>query len=245
MRLQPPRDRRLGAAGPRRYVYPGTCRPGLRGAGGPRVARRTAGARSSSTTRPGADRAGPRTGIGDFVLYRADGVYAYQLAAAVDDAEQGITHVVRGADLLDSTPRQIYLQRLLGLPTPRYAHLPVVVNARGEKLSKQTHAAPIDAAPAARPRGRAVFPRPAAAGASSRERPSGNYGRGRRRTGSWTACREPPRFPRLNENASGPSASPPRPAIPGTTCWFRRQPLRHAGPCCWAFRPNRSPRRRN
>jgi glutamyl-Q tRNA(Asp) synthetase len=82
--------------------------------------------------------------IGDFILKRADGLFAYQLAVVVDDALQGITHVVRGADLLNSTPRQIYLQRLLNYTTPQYAHVPVACNAAGEKLSKQTLAAAID-----------------------------------------------------------------------------------------------------
>jgi glutamyl-Q tRNA(Asp) synthetase len=82
--------------------------------------------------------------VGDFVLLRADGYFAYQLAVVIDDADQGVTHVVRGADLLDSTPRQIFVQRCLGLPTPVYAHLPVAVNAAGEKLSKQTLAQAVD-----------------------------------------------------------------------------------------------------
>ena len=82
--------------------------------------------------------------VGDVVLRRADGLWAYQLAVVVDDADQGVTYVVRGADLLDSTPRQILLQRALGLPTPRYLHLPLIVDAHGNKLSKSLASLPID-----------------------------------------------------------------------------------------------------
>ncbi len=82
--------------------------------------------------------------IGDFIIRRADGFFAYQLAVTVDDAAQGVTHVVRGADLLHSTPRQIHLQTLLNVPRPHYMHLPVLMAAPGYKLSKQNHAPAID-----------------------------------------------------------------------------------------------------
>jgi glutamyl-Q tRNA(Asp) synthetase len=128
-------------------IYPGTCRNGLAPGKTPRATRvrvdhQLIEFEDLIQGKLGQDLAAE---VGDFVLRRADGLYAYQLAVVVDDAEQGITDVVRGADLLDSTPRQIYLQRLLGLPTPRYLHLPAAVNAAGEKLSKQTLAPPVDA----------------------------------------------------------------------------------------------------
>jgi glutamyl-Q tRNA(Asp) synthetase len=125
------------------YVYPGTCRGGLdRSARAWRYDTRGARVSFDDAVQGGVGQ-DVEHDIGDFVLYRADGIYAYHLAVAVDDAGQGVTHVVRGADLLVSTPRQIVLQRALGLPQPRYAHVPVAVDARGEKLSKQTHAAPV------------------------------------------------------------------------------------------------------
>jgi len=129
-------------------VYPGTCRNGLP----PGKAMRALRVRVGDAVIDFDDAVQGRIAqdlardVGDFVVRRADGFVAYQLAVVVDDAAQDITDVVRGADLLDSTPRQIHLQRLLGVPTPRYAHLPVAVNSDGEKLSKQTLAAPIDAA---------------------------------------------------------------------------------------------------
>ncbi|HXF67505.1 MAG TPA: tRNA glutamyl-Q(34) synthetase GluQRS [Burkholderiales bacterium] len=136
--------------GPQGPVYPGTCRAGARNGLRARSLRLvTRGTRVAfQDALQGAVAQDLEREVGDFVLYRAHGGFAYQLAVVVDDAAQGVTDVVRGADLLASTPRQIYLQRLLGLPQPRYAHLPVAVNARGEKLSKQTLAAPV---PAARP----------------------------------------------------------------------------------------------
>lgn len=84
--------------------------------------------------------------VGDVVLQRKDGLFAYQLAVVIDDAAQGITDIVRGSDLLDSTPRQIFLQRALGLNTPRYAHFPVICNPQGQKLSKQTFAPALNTA---------------------------------------------------------------------------------------------------
>jgi glutamyl-Q tRNA(Asp) synthetase len=128
-------------------VYPGTCRDGTRGR--PARALRV---RVPAEVIGFEDRACGRFAqqlereVGDFVVRRADGLWAYQLAVVVDDAEQGISDVVRGADLIDNTPRQIWLQRVLGFPTPRYLHVPVVTNAAGEKLSKQTGAVALDRA---------------------------------------------------------------------------------------------------
>lgn len=131
-----------GLEGP---IYPGTCRPGLPVGREARALRLRVpdevvvfedglqGPISQNLARD----------IGDFIIRRADGVHAYQLAVVVDDGFQGVNHVVRGADLLLSTPRQLLLQRLLGLPQPHYLHLPVAVNQAGEKLSKQTHARPV------------------------------------------------------------------------------------------------------
>jgi glutamyl-Q tRNA(Asp) synthetase len=142
-------DSRIGVASDGAAVYPGTCRYGL-GAGKHARAFRLRVPDDGDDSITFEDRWVGRvtqhlaSEVGDFVLKRADGFWAYQLAVVVDDAEQAVTDVVRGADLLDSTPRQILLQRLLGVPTPRYLHVPVVVNAAGEKLSKQTGAQALD-----------------------------------------------------------------------------------------------------
>lgn len=129
-------------------MYPGTCRHGLPPGRSARAWRlRVPDEEFLLVDRlQGKMRQNLASEVGDFVLWRADGAYAYQLAVVVDDAAQGINAVVRGADLFDSTPRQIWLQRCLGLPTPSYAHLPVATNAVGEKLSKQTRATAIDPA---------------------------------------------------------------------------------------------------
>jgi glutamyl-Q tRNA(Asp) synthetase len=126
-------------------VYPGTCRNGLHGK--PARAwrfRARSGVVAWEDRRLGPQRQDVEHEVGDFVLKRADGLWAYQLAVVVDDALQGVTDVVRGEDLADNTARQIMLQRALALPTPRYLHTPLVLGANGEKLSKQNGAMPVD-----------------------------------------------------------------------------------------------------
>jgi len=123
-------------------IYPGRCRNGLPVGARERSLRLRVDdvpvAVDDAVQGPYSQRL--RSELGDFVVMRADGIVAYHLATVVDDAAAGVTQVVRGADLLASTPRQIALQRALGLPTPAYAHLPVANNAEGRKLSKQSHA---------------------------------------------------------------------------------------------------------
>lgn len=136
------------AIGPRpkhgELVYPGTCRHGTGGRPA-RAWRFCVGGRIAwQDRRLGEQSQDLVTEVGDFVLKRADGLWAYQLAVVVDDAEQGITDVVRGEDLADNTPRQIALQRALDLPPPRYLHTPLVLAADGHKLSKQNGAAALD-----------------------------------------------------------------------------------------------------
>lgn len=126
--------------------YPGTCRGGIRAGRSPRswrmrVEAEDIGFEDLIQGRYAQNLAGE---VGDFVLLRADGIFGYQLAVVVDDAFQGVTHVMRGADLLSSTPRQIWLQRALGLSEPVYAHHPVATGRDGEKLSKQNLAEPVD-----------------------------------------------------------------------------------------------------
>lgn len=127
-------------------VYQGTCRAGLPPGKTARAWRlRLTGDIEFGDAVQGSQHQNLPRDVGDCVLLRADGLFAYQLAVVVDDADQGVDHVVRGADLIHSTARQIYLQRQLSLPTPDYAHLPVAVDAAGQKLSKQTLAAPVGA----------------------------------------------------------------------------------------------------
>ena len=131
-------------------IYPGTCRTGLHGRAARAWRFRTdLAARTEARTHWTDRRLGPQAQdvadqVGDVVLRRADGWFAYQLAVVVDDAAQGITHVVRGEDLADNTARQILLQRALNLPTPHYLHTPLVLGENGEKLSKQNGALPLD-----------------------------------------------------------------------------------------------------
>ena len=134
-------------------VYPGTCRHGLNGKPARawrlnvQAVQQALGLPPVTTwtdRRLGEQQQNVREEVGDFVLRRADGLWAYQLAVVVDDAAQGITHVVRGEDLADNTARQIVLQHALGLPTPQYLHTPLVLGVNGEKLSKQNGAQALD-----------------------------------------------------------------------------------------------------
>ena len=130
-------------------VYPGTCRAGIAPGREARAWRLRVPVSGDDVigfddARQGRIEQQLARDVGDFVLKRADGPFAYQLAVVVDDAFQGVTHVVRGADLIDSTPRQIWLQRCLGVPTPNYLHLPLALNEQREKLSKQTRAPALD-----------------------------------------------------------------------------------------------------
>jgi glutamyl-Q tRNA(Asp) synthetase len=124
-------------------VYPGTCRSGLHGKPPRAVRLRVDGVLQWHDRRLGAQQQDMASEVGDFVLRRADGLWAYQLAVVVDDAAQGITHVVRGEDLADNTARQIALQQALALPRPIYLHTPLVHAADGHKLSKQNGAEPL------------------------------------------------------------------------------------------------------
>ena len=125
-------------------VYPGTCRNGLAGRPARALRFRVEGSLGWHDRRLGAQQQDLASEVGDFVLRRADGLWAYQLAVVVDDAAQGISHVVRGEDLADNTARQVALQRALALPTPRYLHTPLVRAADGAKLSKQNGAVALD-----------------------------------------------------------------------------------------------------
>ena len=127
-------------------IYPGTCRPAsfpIKQQHSIRI-RTDNNAISFNDRLQGSFSQKIESESGDFIIKRSDGQHAYQLAVVVDDAEQHITEIVRGSDLLDNTPRQLYLQRELKLDNPDYMHLPVAANQRGIKLSKQTHAEPVD-----------------------------------------------------------------------------------------------------
>ena len=144
-------DSRTSLAPDGAAIYPGTCRHGLAPGRAPRAWRLQVPEAGSTEDLielhdrwQGLLHESLSATVGDFVLKRADGYWAYQLAVVVDDAEQGVTDVVRGADLLESTTRQVYLQRRLNYPSPRYLHVPVLMNDRAEKLSKQTGATALD-----------------------------------------------------------------------------------------------------